>query len=550
MQGPQLPEYHCQRADAGVERAGIIKRISAADREGALERWIVRTVLLVILAASLLLWEKGRDVYFLGSDDLIFINRSRAIAGGDWGRLLEPQGPHVLPLFALIRLYGDLGFPGRYQSMHHLTIAAHLAAVILLFALSRRYFQTAATALFAAALFAWQALGGEAFLIRSQSTFVLSLPFLLAGLYLLLSMDHDHPVRSAAGGCLCLSLAVGLHSLAAVAALPGVILGYHLLGRSRETRRSSSDALAWTACAAPLLIGGAAWIRWGLPALNDEHRAQLPAIRDQLLGRTLDALHGVILHYGYIVRRLEPTRLVLTVAVLGLLALLLALRKEPGGRWIVTILALTVGPLFLSLLLRTQSGFSISRYAYQTFLAVAVAAGAALDLFLAKMKNRPLVAIGVILLLAAAAPLYYRSQQERWSRILTSLEEMQTKASLYRGYWMGWQSFFDQVAASGEVRLPPLTLDTRWTLADAFELCNRPRNSHIKRLSPQATNARDCLDFWRLVERVKQRPSPFDAVPLPLSLAVVDFHRPLPHGDHVWCQAAAVEAEPIFILRK
>jgi len=509
-------------------------------------RWL-RWFLFVVLAASLLLWEKGRDVYFLGSDDLIFINRSHAIAGGDWRRLLEPQGPHVLPLFGLIRLYGDLGFPGRYQWMHRLTISAHLVSILLLFVLSRRYFQTGAASLFAAALFAWQALGGEAFLIRSQSTFVLSLPFLLAGLYLLLSMSTDHPARSAAGGCLCLSVAVGLHSLAAAAALPGVILGYHLLGGSRETRRSSSDALAFAGGAAPFLIGCAAWARWGLPGLNEEHRTQAPAIRDQILGRTADALHGVILHFGYIVRRIEPTPLVLTVAALGLLALLLLLRKEPGGRWIVTTLALTIGPLFLSLLLRTQSGFSISRYAYQTFLAVAVAAGATLDLLLTKSKSRPILASGVLLLVAAAAPFYYRSQQERLSRILTSLEQMQTKPSLHRDYWIGWQSFFDQVSAWGEVRLPPLKLDRRWTLADAFELCNRPQNSNIKRLSTEATKAQDCIAFWRLVEKVKQRPSPFDAVPLPLSMAIVGFHRPLPPGDHVFCQVATPEAEPIFI---
>ena len=68
-------------------------------------------------------------------------------------------------------------------------------------------------------------------------------------------------------------------------------------------------------------------------------------------------------------------------------------------------------------------------------------------------------------------------------------------------------------------------------------------------LSIHPTHAKDCRDFWALVEKIKERPSTFDRVPLPPSLAVVGYHGSPLHGEVVLCQVASPDAAVEIIVR-
>ncbi len=382
--------------------------------------WLFRITLLAVLLASMVLWGRGRAIYFLGSDDLILLGRSRDVVSGNWHRLFEAQGPHVIPLFSLVRMYFDLHFPDRYDWMHYVVMAAHLTSTALVFALSKRYLEKEA-ALCAATLFTWQGLGGEAMFIRSQTTFVLSLPFLLGALHCI-SRPCAAPTYRWAVGCLVyLLIAVGLHSLAAAAAIPGILLGYYLLGRTGP-RNHATDRLAWAACTVPFLLAWAVWLHWGLPSLSEIESGEVRFIKDQFVARLRNAVYGTALLFAYMVRRLQPTPPVLLAAVVGLIALLLLLRNQPAWRWIVSALSLTTGPALLAFLLRTSWSFSNSRYAYQSFLAVAVTAGGALNLVLVATRRWPIVRTGALaILFAVAAPFYYRSQHVRLDQTVAQL---------------------------------------------------------------------------------------------------------------------------------
>src|SRR5690242_2342930 len=202
-------------------------RSTTIPRWAASPRFVTLSVLVIILILTVTLWWPWAGEFSIGYDDRQMMKVSQQLAAGHWRELLAPQDIHVIPLFRLIRAWFDWHFPERFQRLHAVTLAAQLISTILLFALSRRFLETSSAALATACLFAWSALGGEAILVKSESTYVLSLPCLLGGLYCISKIGSGRTGAWAAATFLCLLAAVGLHSMPGAAAIPGVLLGYY-----------------------------------------------------------------------------------------------------------------------------------------------------------------------------------------------------------------------------------------------------------------------------------------------------------------------------------
>ncbi len=204
-------------------------------------------VLAVAMASAAALWVPLRRNLAFGTDELELLAVSRRIGAGEWGKLLAPQDVHIFPLYRLARVYFDWRFPLYDPWTYGAAVAAHLASALLLYALSRQWFETAAAAVAAACVFGWYASGGEALVIKTYYTFVWSLPLILGALYTLTRG------RARWAGVLLLG-AVGLHSMAAALSIPGVLAGYYLLGRDRRR-----DRAAWLACGIPFLTAVVLW---------------------------------------------------------------------------------------------------------------------------------------------------------------------------------------------------------------------------------------------------------------------------------------------------
>jgi hypothetical protein len=431
--------------------------------------------LALLLSAAVALWWPSHDDVFMGGDDVLLLRVSHEIGAGHWGELLTPQSIHVLPLYRLVRLYFDLHFPDRFHWFHAVVLLAHLASVLLLYLLSRRFSMSVTAALAVATLFAWHALGAEAFIAKSQSTFVLSLPFLLGGLYCLLQQ------RAAAAG-LCLAAAVGLHSMGAVAALPGVLLGSYLAGRKRD----------WLAVAAPAALGVLLWLGWGMSIESAGHIPGIPAGAGPMcetLLRCVLGLRGMLLHFGFLVRRAPPGLAVEAACVAGLAGLLFLLRGLPAGRWVVTALAMAVLPAFATFFLRDPLGYHLSRYSYQSFVPLAVAAGAILDLAPGVAWRR---ALGVVLL--CLAPLYYVTQR---NSLRLRQEALRLHGSLPREVWIAWRNFLNDQAARGPrpFRVPAVRVAPDLALRQVVELCFPGGNAGLLPLTREETRASDCAAF-------------------------------------------------------
>jgi hypothetical protein len=456
---------------------------------------ISKLFLALLLSAAVALWWPSHDDVFMGGDDVLLLRVSHEIAAGHWGGLLTPQSIHVLPLYRLVRLYFDVHFPDHFQWLHAVVVLAHLASVWLLYVLSRRFFASAAAALAAATLFAWHALGAEAFIVKSQSTFVLSLPFLLGGLYCLVRR------REAAAG-LCLAAAVGLHSMGAVAALPGVLLGYYLAPRGPDRRRESDSLGAWLAVAAAVVLGVLLWLGWGMTIESAGHIPGIPAgagpLREILLRCGL-GLQGVLLHFGFLVRRAPPGPAAEAACVAGLAALLFLLRRRPAGRWVVTALAMAVPPAFATFFLRDPLGYHLSRYSYQSFVPLAVAAGAALDLALEAVAPRPAWRRALCLALICLAPLYYVTQR---NSLRLREEALRLRGSLPRQVWIGWRDFLSAQAARGPrpFRIPDVRVAPDLALRQVVELCFPEGNPGLLPLTREQTRAADCAAFAEALE--------------------------------------------------
>ena len=423
-----------------------------------------RLVFAVVLAA-VTLWSPAARELHIASDDREQMEVSRDVAGGRWGRLLEFHDQvHLIPLFRLVRLPFDLHFPERFHWMHAVAVAAHLASVVLLYRLSRRYLEEAG-ALAASALFALNGLGAEALIIKSQNTYVLSLPLVLGALLLLLG-------GRAAAAAGALAAGVGLHAETVLPAIPAVLISYYLLEGPREKRRA-----AWIACGAPLVMGGLAWAALGSPEL-----AAARASHSGVAARLWDGVWGAALHYGFLVRHEPPSGWVVAAGALGLAAALAAARNR---RLPAAGLALSALPLVAILMLRGGAGYQTSRYCYQSFVAVALAAGAAVDRAAATRFRTAAAA-----LLVALAPVYYLNQRSILQR-KTAL--LRFTPSVTREFWTGWAAFFDSLPPG--FRLPAAEVEPGLWTPDIFALCNPKGRPGVTALGRREATAADCENF-------------------------------------------------------
>lgn len=525
-------------------------RPTADPRWAALPSFATLTLLIVVLILTVTLWWPWAGEFSIGYDDRQMMKVSQQLAAGHWRELLAPQDIHVIPLFRLIRAWFDWHFPERFQWMHAVVLAAQLISTILLFALSRRFLEAPWAALATACLFAWSALGGEAVLVKSESTYVLSLPCLLGGLYCISRIGSGRSGAWAAATFLCLLAAVGLHSMPGAAAIPSVLLGYYLLRSSSERRTNTDTLLAWLACLAPMLIAIALWLNAGEKVPAAEHRPSMaPALGNarEMVSRCWTGLEGVIIHFSFLVRRGPPSPAVQVAAALALAALLFLVRKRLSARWIVTAAAFTAGPVFTFFFGRGAPDFQPSRYAYQSFVLVAVAAGASLDWFLtAVSRGKPKLQTGVILLVIAAVPMYYVSQNRSLALKTAVLHE---EGSMSRESWIRWKRFLEALAAgarasSMEFRLPESQPRPKLSVRDIYYGCFPTGTKGIRVLSRDDAHAIDCLNFQKAIVAARAHPGPLSGEPLPAQMAVADYSDASPSGNFFRCYVVARHGEP------
>jgi hypothetical protein len=459
------------------------------------------------------------------------------VARGNWSKLLAPALLHVQPLFRLLRLPLDSGFPRRFRWMHALAVTAHLASVLCLFLLCRRWFARGVAPLAAAALFGWHALGAEAMVIKSANSFVWSLPFLLAAIWWM-SGAGESVRRHALAGLACLA-AVGIHSLGAAAAIPGILAAYYLLGRPGAGSRRA-DRAAWGACGVPFLTALVLWFWLVLPtAAPAEQMGQTPNDASLALARLGDAVYGTILHFGFLVWRRPPGPVALAAAALALASVGLLLRRATAGRWLLAVLAVAAGPALAAFLARTSAGYQGSRYAYQSFMAVAVAGGCVVHLLERAAERRPAARrLLVACLLAAAAGYWWTQQQSVAHRLRLLQQEVPVPAAA----WFAWDEFLDRMAAealaSGRtVRLPWVELYPGVATYEVFAACRPRGQAGVEALAAGSNHAADCLDFQRRFNEVKQDPI-FPRLSLPASVIIVRAQETPPPGDHLVCRMA------------
>jgi hypothetical protein len=155
-------------------------------------------------------------------------------------------------------------------------------------------------------------------------------------------------------------------------------------------------------------------------------------------------------------------------------------------------------------------------------------------------------AVAVVVL--AAAPVWYQAQRRSIAHRAASLVE---GPAIYKSYWMGWQSFFDEAAEAADpgrpFRLPHVALDARWTTEEVFVLSNPRGRDGVVPLPVASNHGSDCAAFWRKVQEVRKRSSAFGRVPLPASMAIVGFDEEPPPGDHLVCRTAAKEGQPAVL---
>ncbi len=460
----------------------MAKLCATLQRAGVAPSGAVGALLAMVLATAAVLWAPAAGELHLGSDDRQLMAVSRDLAAGRWDRLLDPQLVHVFPLFRLLRLWGDLTFPGGFLWLHAVAVAAHLASVVLLFALCRRFLASAWASLATAALFAWNALGTDAFIIKSQNPYVLVVPFLLGGLLCLLRMSEGGGRRWAVGGGLSLLAAAGFHVTLAIPSIPAVFVAWHLLSARRRRRA------AWLACAAPWVTAGWLWLdRAGAGSIWQTEFHSSPW---RLLARLGEGLAGTVLHFGFLVRHGQPAWWVMAASTTALALLLWRLRKDRRLSWLVAALLLAALPAWLTLTARGAGAHQLSRYCYQSFLAVAVAVGVAVDLSLTHRGRRRVI---LAALLIAAAPGYYIAE----SRILEQKTRLlRFNNTVRREFWLGWCDFFRQ--ARPGLRVPPLPIEPSLLATEVVRICAPRGLPGVVLLDAAGAGAGDCEEFRRL----------------------------------------------------
>jgi hypothetical protein len=286
---------------------------------------------------------------------------------------------------------------------------------------------------------------------------------------------------------------------------------------------------------------------WCWPGLDADHHFQgAPRTAGQAASRVAGAAYGTLLHFGFVLRDRDPTPALLAIATAGLFGVLYLLRNESSARWILTALAVAAGPLLSILVLRTWSAFAVSRYAYQSFAAVAVAVGGVVDLLLAASAGRAALRALIWLGLLVAAPVYFQRQKAWLQERVSALQE---DPSTRRDYWIAWDFFFDRAAEEAResghrFRLPFLVLDSNRSTEELFWSCNPRGTPWIVSVPHGSSHAADCVSFWRKVHETRLIASPFDRAPLPASMIILEEGEEVPPGEHLVCRVQSREGQP------
>ena len=459
----------------------------------------------VLLAGAMLHWMTAEVIEIL-PDDILLMAGSRSIDSSAGSRkvsyLLAPQHIHVIPLYRLLRLPFDLHFPAWYAGLHALAVGAHLASALILFLLARRCLRSPWAALLTATLFAWSTVGAEGLIWKAASPFVFSWTFLLLAVWCL---AHDSDARDAWAGAGAASLfcAVGMFS-GALFAIPGVLLAVVLLEPRGKPR-------ALWACSSALIIGAAAWLLVVPRSASLKHYWQAGGGHNGsppagLLTRLALAARDTVHSFGYqlgVGVRVNPEGHVLALLAAALLALLI-LRRTISIPWLAAALALTLPPLFVIMLIRSEPDvWKISRYTYQSYTFWAVTIGAAYDALLRETERLPRWRYAALL---AALPMAAWYLHGNFLVARHHRDSFRRNQVTQREFWLGWDAFFRAASAHAvetgwPLRLPFLDAAPGLGVHVVYRLCE-PRGlpgliaEHAVSGSPEEQQA-----FWQEVGR-------------------------------------------------
>ena len=163
---------------------------------------------------------------------------------------------------------------------------------------------------------------------------------------------------------------------------------------------------------------------------------------------------------------------------------------------------LTVGPLFVILLIRRHSGiYQVGRYAYQSYTFWAAALGALLDAVLKRLEPRKswraAAAAGSALLAVACWGGQVQAARH-------AVQFAQHHAATQPLFWQQWKEFFrltsaHRVELNQPLRLPPIEAHPHMSLHLLYKVCY-PRG--LPGLVVEQ-GAGDQEEYWREVERAR-----------------------------------------------
>ena len=268
------------------------------------DRRAVAALALMLLGGLALLLYLARDTTFY-FDEWDWVLRRR-----EWtvGTLLEPHNEHlsVVPLLLYKLLFSTVGIE-QYWPYRMLGLAMHAFVVVGLFVYARRRVGDA-LALAAAAIILFLGAGWNDVLWPFQAGFLASLA---AGLGALLALDRETRRGEVVAAVLIL-IALGSSSLG----LPiAAALGVEVIGRPDRRRR-------WWIVGAPVALYGVWWAVYGREGVATlDNFFATPGYIGEALAGAMGAIAGLAPEWGRI------------FAVLGVIALLAALRERVGMSW-------------------------------------------------------------------------------------------------------------------------------------------------------------------------------------------------------------------------
>ncbi len=453
----------------------------------------------VLMAAALAggAWLHWLEADFLEilPDDVLAMSQSRKIALGDCRLLWAPLEQHWVPLYRLVRLPFDLHFPEWHFGFHALAVAVHLVNAGLLYLLAARYLNSRWGGLAAAVLCAWSRAGEEALIWKISFVYALSWMFVLLSLWCLPRPGRLWAAATgAAAGC-----SVGLFA-GNVLALPGFLITA-LLAESRAVWRRAA-----VVCGIAGAAGAAAWLSFA--------GSRLPApgglFVGDWVGRWLSGFaaggRALCLHVTMGLTP-HPERWAAWIAI-GLLVLVLGLRRDLPWRPLAGILGMTMGPLIPIMVVRwTPQVWKISRYAYQAsffwYLLAGAGVAAAARRAAEARRERPAVALFAVL---AAALFVGEAAAARRSREAWSAHTVTQWI-----FWSRWDRFFELVAGQGRESGRPLSLPNYrlqlygLDMHGLYRLCHPFGLPGLTLASGHTVPPEGDAEFWKEAERASRQ---------------------------------------------